>query len=104
MLLTALLSWFSVIGMSSNTLTVRNLDDAVKQKLRLQAARHGQSMEAEAREILARGVLDDYAFSSTQGFELAEPVPTKGKFGHLVGIWKGRTTTDELMRATRGED
>ncbi len=34
------------------TLTVRNLDDDVKQRLRTRAAEHGRSMEAEAREIL----------------------------------------------------
>lgn len=34
------------------TLTVRNLDDDLKTKLRVRAARNGRSMEAEAREIL----------------------------------------------------
>ncbi len=38
------------------TLTIRNLDDALKTLLRLQAARHGCSMEQEAREILRRAV------------------------------------------------
>ncbi len=40
----------------STTLTIRNLPLPVKQKLRIQAARHGRSMEAEAREILTRSV------------------------------------------------
>lgn len=35
------------------TLLIRNLDDAVRDKLRVRAAEHGRSMEAEAREILA---------------------------------------------------
>ncbi len=34
------------------TLTVRNLDDAVAQALRVRAAEHGRSAEAEHREIL----------------------------------------------------
>ncbi|MBS1855474.1 MAG: plasmid stabilization protein [Acidobacteria bacterium] len=34
------------------SITIRRLDDAVKAKLRLRAARHGRSMEEEAREIL----------------------------------------------------
>ena len=34
------------------TITVRNLDDELKMRLRLRAARHGQSMEEEARSIL----------------------------------------------------
>ncbi len=38
------------------TLTIRNLDEAVKKNLRLNAAMHGCSMEEEARRIL-RGVL-----------------------------------------------
>ena len=36
----------------SSTLTIRKLDDRVKQRLRIRAARHGRSMEEEARQIL----------------------------------------------------
>jgi antitoxin FitA len=38
------------------TLTIRNVDAAVKERLRLRAARHGRSMEAEARTILSEAV------------------------------------------------
>jgi plasmid stability protein len=34
------------------TLTIRNLDQAMKERLRVRAAEHGRSMEAEARRIL----------------------------------------------------
>ena len=34
------------------TLTIRNLDDGVKAQLRVEAARHGRSMEEEVRVIL----------------------------------------------------
>jgi plasmid stability protein len=34
------------------TLTIRQLDEKTKAKLRIQAAHHGRSMEEEAREIL----------------------------------------------------
>jgi len=34
------------------TLTIRNLDEGTKAQLRVQAARHGHSMEEEARTIL----------------------------------------------------
>lgn len=34
------------------SLTIRNLPLGVKQRLRVRAARHGRSLEAEAREIL----------------------------------------------------
>jgi plasmid stability protein len=34
------------------SITIRNLDPALKERLRVRAAQHGQSMEAEARRIL----------------------------------------------------
>ena len=34
------------------SITIRNLDDALKSRLRVQAAVHGRSMEDEARDIL----------------------------------------------------
>ena len=34
------------------TLTIRNLDAALKERLRVRAAQHGHSIEAEVREIL----------------------------------------------------
>jgi plasmid stability protein len=39
------------------TLTVRNLDDDLKARLRVRAARNGRSMEAEAREILRASLM-----------------------------------------------
>jgi plasmid stability protein len=38
------------------SITIRNIDESVKKRLRMRAARHGRSMEAEAREILKIGV------------------------------------------------
>lgn len=38
------------------SLTIRNLDDELKTLLRLRAARHGASMEQEARDILRQAV------------------------------------------------
>jgi plasmid stability protein len=38
------------------TLTVRDLDDSVRNKLRVRAAAHGRSMEAEVRAILTEAV------------------------------------------------
>ena len=34
------------------SITIRNLDDTLKSRLRVQAAVHGRSMEDEARDIL----------------------------------------------------
>jgi hypothetical protein len=40
-------------------LIVRNLEEAVKRKLKRRAARHGHSMEQEIREILCNAVKDE---------------------------------------------
>jgi plasmid stability protein len=34
------------------SITIRNLDDDIKRRLRVRAAEHGRSMEEEARDIL----------------------------------------------------
>ena len=36
------------------SITIRNLEDDLKRRLRVRAAEHGRSMEEEAREILRR--------------------------------------------------
>ena len=36
------------------TITIRNLDEAVIEKLKAHAAEHGRSLEAELRAVLAR--------------------------------------------------
>jgi antitoxin FitA len=38
--------------------SIRNLDDTVRERLRVRAAAHGRSMEAEMRAILAEAVRD----------------------------------------------
>jgi plasmid stability protein len=38
------------------SMTIRNLEDRVKVRLRIRAAEHGRSMEEEAREILANAL------------------------------------------------
>ncbi|WP_299911446.1 hypothetical protein [uncultured Paracoccus sp.] len=40
------------------SITIRNLDDGIKRRLRVRAAEHGRSMEEEAREILREVVGD----------------------------------------------
>ena len=37
-------------------LSIRDLDDTVKERLRVRAAEHGRSMEAEVRAILSEAV------------------------------------------------
>lgn len=40
------------------SITIRNLDDRVKRKLRVRAARHGRSMEEEVRQILGSALAE----------------------------------------------
>jgi plasmid stability protein len=47
-----------------STLTIRNLEPAIKDKLRMSAAMHGRSMEEEVRTIL-RSVLSQPAAPTT---------------------------------------
>lgn len=66
------------------SLTIRNIGDDVKQRLRIQAAEHGHSMEEEARVIL-RTALNEHGspanlsrairarFAPLGGVELAIP-------------------------------
>lgn len=41
------------------TMTIRNIDDDVKARLRVRAAQHGRSMEEEARSILRAALAAD---------------------------------------------
>lgn len=76
--------------LSVATVTIRNLDESVKQGLRLRAAERGCSMEAEARSILTDAV--------------AMPArPTRSAIRRVQGRWAGRVNTDEVMGITRGD-
>ena len=85
----------------STTLTIRNLAEPVKQKLRLRAASNGRSMEAEAREILSTAVQETGITPPRTPEEMRERLKA------FTGVWKDRTdgkTTDELMRELRDDD
>jgi antitoxin FitA len=60
-------------------LSIRNLDESVKRRLQSRAARHGRSMEAEAREILTEAVRES---SDSTGLFTA----LLDRFGRLGGI------------------
>jgi plasmid stability protein len=66
------------------TLTIRGLDDNTKARLRVRAARHGRSMEAEVRAILEAALPSEQAtgglgsriharFAAVGGVELEPP-------------------------------
>ena len=63
------------------TLTIRNVDAAVKERLRVRAARHGRSMEAEARTILSDAVAAEPDESEPN---LAEAI--RRRFAPLGGV------------------
>jgi len=58
--------------------SIRDLDDGVREKLRQRAARHGRSMEAEIRTILTDAVSD----SPRTGLFTA----LTDRFAHLGGV------------------
>ena len=62
------------------SITVRQLDESVKKRLRLRAAKHGTSMEDEARRILRAAVAEQDAKSPN----LAEAI--RRRFAPLGGL------------------
>ena len=87
----------------STTLTIRNLDESVKLKLRLRAASHQRSMEAEAREILAASL----AGPDTEPNLEAAKIERRKRIESVIGIWKDHMagkSTDEIMQELRGDD
>lgn len=67
------------------TLTIRDLDDEIRDKLRVRAAEHGRSMEAEVREILAAAV------------RISEPDYGLGERIHALFADIGGVEPDELV-------
>jgi plasmid stability protein len=61
------------------SVSIRGLDDEVRERLRVRAARHGRSMEAEIRTILVDAVSDP---NTSQGLftELLD------RFGDIGGV------------------
>lgn len=64
------------------TLTIRNLDEHTKAQLRIQAARHGRSMEEEARTIL-RSVIQA---AQPAGTEMGLGSRIQAHFAQLGGV------------------
>ncbi|MGH8469048.1 MAG: FitA-like ribbon-helix-helix domain-containing protein [Gammaproteobacteria bacterium] len=62
------------------SITIRNLDEQTKSRLRVRAAHHKRSMEEEARSILRAGLAGESATSSN----LAEGI--RRRFQPLGGV------------------
>ena len=81
-----------------STLTIRNVDPAIKDKLRLVAAAHGRSMEEEVRSILRMVLTQPMA---TDG--LASRIPAR--LSALGGVRLDLPERTETARAADlGED
>ncbi|WP_294138508.1 plasmid stabilization protein [Sphingomonas sp.] len=61
-------------------MTIRNIDDAIKKRLRVRAAVNGRSMEDEARDILRSALSTDEPRPRNLGQAINE------RFGKLGGI------------------
>ncbi|MCB0963819.1 MAG: hypothetical protein KDA98_11050 [Acidimicrobiales bacterium] len=94
------------------TLTIRDLDDDVKARLRVRAAHNGRSMEAEAREILAAAVDDPRGGASgtaappgpwPSGVRIAKPATRVGGWRDIRPVPHHRSTQEILdeLRAER---
>lgn len=62
-------------------ITIRNLDENLKRRLRLQAAQHGRSMEEEARQLLSKGLAAPVEAQPVRLTSLA-----KALFGRAHGV------------------
>ncbi len=62
------------------SITVRNLEEGLKRRLRIRAAENGKSMEQEARDILSAAL---YGPPST-GKDLVRAI--RNRFAHLGGV------------------
>jgi plasmid stability protein len=62
------------------SITIRRLDEGVKARLRVRAARHGRSMEEEAREILKA----ELAAQPAGGPNLAQSI--RRRFARVGGV------------------
>jgi len=76
------------------SLTIRNIEDALKASLRMRAAEHGRSMEEEARQILRRSLMREKAATGL-GSRIA------GRF-HAVGGVDLPAVPRSLPRASPG--
>lgn len=74
------------------SLMIRDLDDEVKARLRVRAAEHGRSMEAEARTILATALSGRHPARGLGSF-------IRDEFADIGGVELDFEPRDEAARA-----
>lgn len=72
------------------SLTVRNLEEPIKELLRIRAAHHGHSMEEEVRQILRNTLLQDQQLPEN----LAESI--QKRFAQLGGVENLSLSREEM--------
>ena len=73
------------------SITIRNLDEKLKQRLRMRAAHHGRSMEDEVRDILRVALAEERTVPQDLG------VAIRRRFAAFGGV-ELPTAPRELMR------
>jgi antitoxin FitA len=79
------------------TLNIRNLSDEVHRRLRVRAAEHGRSMEAEARAILAAALTDEESLGRTKESTAAKVRELRAFIDQLYGGNKPKNAVDDLI-------
>lgn len=79
-----------------SNLTIRKLDPAVKERLRVRAAERGHSMEAEARLILGNALADATDDKPKTGLELFQRI--HARFAPFGGLELELPSRDEPWR------
>jgi plasmid stability protein len=84
-----------------SSITIRKLDPAVKERLRVRAAEHGHSMEAEAREIIqsAIGSASADLLPKRTGADLVARI--RARFEPLGGVELELPTRDKTREPPR---
>jgi plasmid stability protein len=75
-----------------SSITIRNLDPAVKERLRVRAAQHDHSMEAEARSILQTKLRE------------SERPPARSLYEHIRAHFEPLVGADDLELLPRLPD
>jgi plasmid stability protein len=77
-------------------IVLRNLDDALKEKLRQSAARHRRSMNAELREIVRVALSGPSPGAAAELRQLAAEI-------RALSAGRPQTPSEELLRESRDE-
>ena len=83
------------------TLNIRDLPDEVHRRLRMRAAEHGRSMEAEARAILTAACAEEDQGSASPESAMARAKRLQAFVDKLYGGRKPKNVVDDLIAERR---